>query len=195
MKKQYYISVIVVVLAVVIALFFLTRRNKKLLKNKCMPQNFTENDAVEALSKIREEYGHQMAVDVEKVYRWETAHFKSRQFKQTGSPGMEAHGAPPYYGWASGPWKRKPELAPCGTIGMFENKGMSGTPGANEQEKKRPKQFLIFDSVYAAMYALAEYIKRYNGNYARWYSTTAEGQQLYRERLALVMPRIVNSLT
>lgn len=156
--------------------------------------NFNEKDAVDALRKIRKEYGLQMAVDVEKVYRWETAHFTSQQYKKTGSPGMEAHGAAPYYGWASTPWKKRPELTPCGLVSFFENKGMSGVEGANEQVTDRKKQFLAFDSVYAAMYALAEYIKRHNGNYARWYSTTAEGQQLYRNKLANVRARIVDDL-
>lgn len=37
---------------------------------------------------------------IEKIYRSETSHFKSEQYKNTGTIGMEAFGKPPYYGWA-----------------------------------------------------------------------------------------------
>jgi hypothetical protein len=36
-----------------------------------------------------------MAATVEKMYRFETNHFKSKQYKETGTPGMEVHGAAP----------------------------------------------------------------------------------------------------
>lgn len=196
MKKYIYISIIVL-LIVAVLVFIKVRKNKKTLSKKqnsnCMA-NFTEENAKDALRQIVRDYGREMAVNIEKMYRIETAHFTSGQYRKSGSPGMEAHGAAPYYGWASTPWKARPELAPCGLVSMFENAGMSGTPGANTQVTSKPKQFLAFDSVYAAMYALAEYIKRHNGNHARWYSTTAQGQEIYRNKLSKIRARILDTI-
>lgn len=158
--------------------------------------NYGEAEAKEALRQIYREYGAEMATNIERLYRWETAHFTSLQYKRTGSPGMEstATGKAPYYGWNSTPWKARPELAPCRTFDLLENKGMSGTPGANAQVTDTKKRFLVFPTVYAAMYAVAEYIKRHNGNFARWYSTTAAGQELYRTNLAKVRPRFTDAI-
>lgn len=40
----------------------------------------------------------------------------------------------------------------------------------------------------------AEYIKRYNGNYARWYNATdASAQEKYRETLKGIKSKIVDS--
>lgn len=60
---------------------------------------FDENDAKAALRVIYDTYGKDIAIVVEKMYRGETTHFKSEQYKHGGTPGMEAHGSAPYYGW------------------------------------------------------------------------------------------------
>ena len=39
----------------------------------------------------------------------------------------------------------------------------------------------------------AKYIVHYNGNYARWFSTDANAQAVYRKKLESITPRIVNS--
>lgn len=156
-------------------------------------KQFTENDAKQALEHIKREHGVDMAKTIERLYRWETAHFKSSQYKKTGSPGMEAHGSAPYYGWHSRFWKINKELQPIGITEMFENAGMSAQ-GGNAQVTDAPKGFLIFPSVYAAMAYLVDYINRYNGNYARWYSTNSTKQQIYIKSLNSVVPRITNSL-
>ena len=190
MNRKLKISIIAVavVLTIVAAIVVLFK-----IKNKSMPKNYTENDAKQALERIKREHGVDMAKTIERLYRWETAHFKSKQYKLTGSPGMEVHGSAPYYGWNSSFWQTNKSLQPIGTTEMFENKGMS-EQGGNAQVTDKPKGFLIFPSVFAAMAYLVDYINRYNGNYARWYSTSASAQELYRTKLNSVTPKIVNSL-
>lgn len=60
---------------------------------------FTYADAEDALRIIFDKYGYDMAVVIERMYRDETGHFKSLQYKNCGTGGMEAFGNQPYYGW------------------------------------------------------------------------------------------------
>jgi hypothetical protein len=57
----------------------------------------------------------------------------------------------------------------------------------------RPKVFVVVSSVEVGMEFKARYINYYGGNYARWYSKDTHAQELYRQTLQTINPRIVNS--
>ncbi|MBP2615256.1 hypothetical protein [Chryseobacterium jejuense] len=154
-----------------------------------LDKEFDIEDAKEALKYIHDNFGRERAIVIEKMYRLETSHFTSLQYKETGTPGMEAHGESPYYGWDSKFWESNPEYIPMGLTGIKEGKGI----GYNKQDTKNNKQFIIFPSVKAGMLYLNAYIDRYNGNYARWYSTSEVGQKKYIETLKGIRPQIVNN--
>lgn len=134
---------------------------------KKIDQNFTIDDAEKSLKLIYDEYGEKMATIIEKMYRVETAHFKSTQFKKTGTGGMESHGVSPYFGWSKDFFDLNPELTPLGVYAVKEGKGAGG----NKQDTVNKKRFVIMPSVYARMKYKAYYIKKHNMDYARWYST------------------------
>lgn len=156
---------------------------------------FTEQDALQALSRVKNLYGVDMARSIEKVARLETNHFKSLQYKTTGTGGMEAHGAAPYYGWYSPFFIKNPEYTPIGTTDMLENEGASKI-GGNAQSNK-PKAFVIMPSVEAWMMFLADYAIRYknNGGILRWYSTNKDSQNLYASTLAKINTPLINSIS
>ncbi|HAU4884291.1 TPA: hypothetical protein F3L15_09710 [Aeromonas hydrophila] len=56
---------------------------------------FTYANAGDAL------WTYDMAVAIKRMYCDETGHFKSLQYKNCGSGGMEAFGNPPCYGWGN----------------------------------------------------------------------------------------------
>ncbi|MFC5474140.1 LysM peptidoglycan-binding domain-containing protein [Paraherbaspirillum soli] len=161
-------------------------------KNNVKPEesthDFNENDAREALRYIYDKYGKDTAEVVERMYRVETAHFKSKQYQKCGTPGMESHGAPPYYGWSGSYFNE----APIGLWAAFEGAGLSGA-GGNAQITDKKKQFVMVSSVKVGMEYIAKYMAAYNGNYARWFSTDESKQELYKKTLNDVVPRIVNS--
>ncbi|WP_321889019.1 hypothetical protein [Paraburkholderia bannensis] len=101
---------------------------------------------------------------------------------------MEIHGNPPAYGWNPAFFT---EL-PTGTWSAYEGAGLSGA-GGNAQVTDHPKTFVVVSSVRIGMEFKARYIVAYNGNYARWFSTEAHAQEVYRATLNTVEPRIVNS--
>lgn len=124
-----------------------------------------ENEIRDALQAIANRYGRDIAQTIERMYRIETNHFKSKQFAATGSAGMERHREKFPYGWfsMSDLWQRRPEIAPVGIWTAKEGVGlMNDTP--------KTKAFLKFPSVLAAMTALAEYLQKYNAG--RWYAGT-----------------------
>lgn len=149
--------------------------------------NFTELDAKEALRAIFDKYGYDIAIIVEKLYRAETAHLKSKQYKACGTPGMEVHGAGPYYGWDDALFIEEP----TGTWSAYENKGLSDK-GGNVQITTKKKSFVRVSKVLVGMTYVAEYIKKYDGNYARWFSKDVSKQEVYRQTLAQIHSRIVN---
>lgn len=149
--------------------------------------NFTITDAKEALRVIYDRHGKDMAIIVERMYRDETAHFKSKQYINTGTGGMEVFGSAPYYGWDSNLFTK----APIGTWSAFENKGMSGQ-GGNTQVTDKKKVFIVFPTVLSAMEFKVAYINKYNGNYARWHSTNTTVQANYKKALQGIIPRFVN---
>ncbi len=158
------------------------------------PHHFNIEDAKAGLRAVYKKYGATMAQTVEKMYRFETNHFKSKQFKETGTPGMEAHGAAPCYGWGGAEfYKKNPEFKPEGTTGMYEGKGLS-EKGGNKQVTDKQKAFIVMPSVEAGMMYLADYITRNGGNYARWFSTDKKKQEIYRQNLDGIIPRFTNEI-
>lgn len=158
---------------------------------KAQGNNFTESDAKEALKIIYDKHGKDMAVIVEKMYRDETRHFQSGQFKACGTGGMEAFGSAPYYGWDKNFFEANPEFKPTGIWSAFENKGMSGQ-GGNKQVTDRKKEFVVFPSVLAGMEFKVFYINKYNGNWARWHSTDTSVQAVYKKHIESIRSRFVN---
>lgn len=153
--------------------------------------NFNEVDAKVALRVIYDKYGKDMAIIIERMYRDETAHFKSKQYIKCGTGGMEAFGKPPYYGWDSTFFSQNPEFTPTGLWAAFENKGMSGQ-GGNKQITDKKKSFIIFPSVLGGMEYKVFYINKHNGNWARWHSTDTTIQTTYKKHLENIKPRFVN---
>ncbi|CCJ71550.1 FIG00554498: hypothetical protein [Cronobacter condimenti 1330] len=150
--------------------------------------NFTIENAKDALRVIFKEHGYETAVIIERLYRDETKHFKSVQYKRCGTGGMEVSGRnpqPPGYGWDASIYNKNPEYTPLGVWWSFENKGMSGQ-GGNKQVTDRKKGYIIFPSVLAAMEYKVDYIKRHDGNWAIWHSRSAAEQENYRKYISTV---------
>ncbi|MGL5129314.1 MAG: M23 family metallopeptidase [Aeromonas popoffii] len=155
---------------------------------------FTYADAEDALRFIFNKYGYDMAVVIERMYRDETGHFNSLQYKNCGTGGMEAFGSPPYYGWDKSFFEKNPSYKPVGTWSAFENKGKSSS-GGNTQVTDRKKVFIKFPSVVAAMEYKVFYIKKYDGNWARWHNASdPKIQEAYRNYISKIKPKISDSI-
>ncbi|EOF7238867.1 hypothetical protein [Enterobacter roggenkampii] len=155
---------------------------------------FTVQDGKDALRKIYDNYGKDMSVIVERMFRIETTHFTSGQYQHCGAPGMEVHGTPPAYGWSSDFFAQHPEYQPTGIWSKKEGKGLSGQ-GGNTQVTDKPKQFVVFDSVESSMEYIVYYINKHDGNYARWYSTQDSAQKLYRKECGAIIPKFTNEFS
>lgn len=197
---KWYWWVIIGFAVTVCALYYLNRKRQTeyvtlLQKNIEMGKTFTPEDAILALVKVAKVYGKDTATEIEKVARLETSHFTSKQYKLTGTGGMEAHGSGPYYGWFAPFFVSHPEYTPVGTTNMLENKGASAIPGANQQSTKQ-KVFVIMPSTEAWMMFLADYAHRHKneGGIARWYSTDQTAQNIYRNSLAGISTPFTNSI-
>ncbi|RZK99900.1 MAG: hypothetical protein EOO89_30810, partial [Pedobacter sp.] len=127
-------------------------------------KNFGLKEATTGLQAVYKKYGKEMAETVERMYRMETNHFKSGQYRNTGTGGMEVFGSDPYYGWDPKFFKANPQYTPEGIYSAYEGKGLSGI-GGNQQVTNRAKRFVVMPSVEAGMMFKANYINRYNGNY------------------------------
>lgn len=170
---------------------------------------FTVNDGKEALRTLYNKYkdnvwnwkwegsanevqvtGKDVLKIVEKMYRTETRHFESGQYKNCGTGGMEVFGPPPHYGWDSSLFVENP----VGTWSAYEGKGLSGA-GGNAQVTDRKKEFIKFPSVTAGLEYKIKYIIKYNGNYARWFNKDNQtAQNVYRETLKGIKARFIEEI-
>ncbi|MDI7660297.1 hypothetical protein QLZ26_09290 [Cronobacter universalis] len=166
------------------------------VQSVCIYRHYTPSDAKEALKTIYEEYGYDMAKTIEQLYRDETGHFLSTQYKRCGAGGMEVSGKnpqPPGYGWNESLFLRHPEYSPIGVWWAFENKGLSGQ-GGNQQITSRKKGYIIFPSVLAAMEYKVDYIKRNGGNWANWHSRNPTVQEHYRSAISKMRHTFVDEI-
>lgn len=172
MKTAIWIMIVCVIIPLIVTLVVRGMTNKEVkqfsAKEILEKKNFTEADAKAAIQTIQKEYGKEMASVIEKMLRLETSHFKSMQYKLTGSAGME-----------EGKWKNIPPGATAGTVPMKDNH--DGHIG----------KFIVWNSVTDFARYLAEYIKRYSGNYARWNTTNPEGQKTYAAKVNTIKARFV----
>lgn len=168
------------ILILIVSLLLITK-NRKTTKSGVM-NNFTEVDFKAAVLKASQFYTKEKLQIAEKLYRLETAHFSSLQYRRTGSAGMEKHSSIFPYGWTyiKDIWLKYPETAPKGT---FE---------ATEKLTGVKKPFLVFASVYAGLIALLLYIDKYGAG--RWYSTDSNKQATYLSNVNKMSANIVNSL-
>lgn len=138
-----------------------------------------------AARKLLKKYPRSIVENVERIYRLETNHFKSGQYKKTYSPGMEMHSDNYPYGWTGSLklWSKNPHYKPIGFVTMREG-------GTNI-----PKTFLKFASLEAAMFTLADYLSRYNNNPGRWYSLNQSAQERYLRSINKITPHYTDEIT
>lgn len=145
----------------------------------------TDEEKKKAFEDIAEKYGRDFARQIERLFRLETAHFKSRQFKKSYSPGMEPTSEKFPFGWSSlrDFWEKNPQFRPDGIIQENENPGATGTG-------KGLKKFISFPTFDAAVNSVA-YLLNKRGNIATWYSLKEDMQQLYLKTLSTIKARFI----
>jgi hypothetical protein len=131
---------------------------------------FTEEQAKNAILAIKDLKGRERAKLIEQILRLETAHFKSKQYKLSGSAGME-----------DGKWSNL-NPATYTTFKMNDNH-LTGD--------KKERTFIKWNNVLDFVLYLSDYIDRHDGNYARWNSTNTARQLLYRAKVNSVRARFV----
>jgi hypothetical protein len=132
---------------------------------------FTETHAKNALTQLQTTKGRERARLIEQMLRWETNHFKSKQYQLTGSAGME-----------QGKWANLDEEN-MKTIKMNDNHPA--------QVRVVERTFLVWNSVYDFCIYLSDYIDRHKGNYARWNSTDLNQQARYMSAINSVRPKFI----
>lgn len=163
---------IIITGAVVAFLYFTGRLTFKRLS---MKEQYQKN-----LLTLSKSFPLWVLTDMEKIYRLETAHFTSGQFKGTFAPGMETFGKKFPFGWITvnrEVWSQFPQTKPTGKLWT----GREGGTG-------KQKSFLKFPSLLAAMTTVAGFVNHYQ-NAARWYSTNTDSQVRYTKSLQKIKPR------
>jgi hypothetical protein len=122
----------------------------------------SESDIIQALKRIKNEFGDEIAKRVEKIFRLETAHFKSEAFKKTNSAGLL---------WNERYFKHRDKYC----VYIKEIRDSKGNliknaivPAGTEGAKKFC--YVVFPTVYDGMRYLAIYLNKYgiDKGTARW---------------------------
>lgn len=144
-------------------------------------REFSEQQLRKAFSTVALYYGWNFAKKLEQLYRIETAHFTSLQFRRTFSPGMEI---------AGGTNSNKTEF-PFGWTGLqtFVNKfptfnGNFYTYRMPENKTGIPKTFVGFPHLEASIMFTAYFIAEIrNGRFGYWYSLDPISARSYENKL------------
>lgn len=145
------------------------------------------NDVKSALAEVITDYGITYAQNIERVLRWETAHFTSKQWLQGNTAGMEATTTNFPFGWSSLQeftlaYQLDPDLFTTYTM-VENNTGIT-------------KRFIRFPDAGTFVLFLAWFIyTKRNGRFGYWYSLNEASARGYEDKLAGVVPRIVNELS
>jgi len=172
------------ILAAGAAIYFLFFRGTT-KKTRPVP---TEENIKEALKRIFNKYGYEKTKRLEQLFRWETRHFKSGQFKGTYSPGMEP--APNYnrvfpYGWRT-------LRAFADVYGIpYNSFGVNGP--YTEGGTGKPKYFVSFPDIYTSMLFVMYVIERRAWNFGKWRAFDAAIALDYNNKLNTVLTPYTNS--
>lgn len=140
--------------------------------NPAPPPPATEAQIVDALGAIiRADGSPAIARLVEKVYRLETGNFKSALFRATNAAGMKAVKKSFPFGWAA-----------RGTVAS----DYGPTVRMTDTGEGVAADWVVFRSLPVAMGYLAQYIRDYKGNAARWNGTDPARQAAYTAKLAKI---------
>jgi hypothetical protein len=97
-KTTVYITIAIVLLALY---FYNKTKTEMSTTTPNIPLKPSPNDIKAAFEDLKKNYGRDFANKIEKLYRLETGHFESGQFKEGNSPGMVARKSTYPFGWAS----------------------------------------------------------------------------------------------
>lgn len=176
-----------------------------LLGGKKRPQNssgssgsdLSPSDAEkrQAFADVSAAYGKDLARRIEQIFRLETRHFDSRQFRESLSAGMEAvQGRDSFpWGWSSLRQfvEENPELGAPHEYGVIE---MRENIGGDPSKPGNLKRFVKFPNFESAALFTAFMVNKRGGDAGKWHSLDDVKAMKYRERLDGVRTPIVDSL-
>ena len=182
MKWYYYVGG-----AVIVALILSKKEEITETITDTMGTGTGTDEVKNALKTIGETYGVDKAQMTERLIRWETAHFKSGQWKRGNTAGMEiAKGKFSYpFGWSS--------LKEFSDAALIKPEAYS-TYDMIENGTGLTKTFIKFPSPYIFMLFLVFVIKKRNWNWGSWYSTQAAKQNEYISKIMTIKPRFTNEI-
>lgn len=150
----------------------------------------TDEQIKAAFQKAADKYGVEFARKLEQLFRKETAHFKSKQFKVSLSPGMEISGGTNStkttfpFGWSS--LKKFIDANP-------KYDGDFYVARFNENGTGIPKTFVGFPTIESSVMFTAYMIKNVRGGrFGYWRTTQDESLALaYESQMQTIKPRFV----
>ena len=139
------------------------------------------NDPQTVFTKLQTKYGTNYARLIEKLYRYETAHFTSGQYVKTWSAGMVATSTAFPFGWAS-----LDEFLAANP----QYKGDFGTVQMNTS--RGVKKYVKFPNLESAVFFISWFIQnKRGGDVGKWNSLDAGESASYLAELSRVSARFV----
>jgi hypothetical protein len=157
---------------------------------KAPKKELTEADIKAALKRIYDQYGREKTTKLEALYRNESAHFTSGQFKDTYSPGMEISPQTNTvfpFGWSSLKIFADNNNIPYSSFFASQNFTEGGTG--------RQKKFVGFPDLYTAMKFVMFTIERRNWNFGKWAAFDDQIAADYNAYLERIRTPYTNSFT
>lgn len=182
---------IVIVVVVALLLWYVSQHLIKMNPKFDSAGNriFTDAELRSAFQKVKAKYGAEFAQKTEQLFRKETAHFTSGQFRKTLSPGMEIAGGTNStkttfpFGWSS---LQKFISANPQYNGKFYVHRM------NENQTGWSKTFIGWPTLEGSVMFVAWFIQNIRGGrFGYWYSLNESKALSYESNMAKINPKYV----
>lgn len=154
---------------------------------KQTPSPKITGNAKEGFQLVAQKYGVEYAQNLERMFRKETAHFKSGQWLGTGTPGMEAVKGTTEFPWG---WTSLKQFA--------ENNGLDASDffikSYTDNHDGRKPNFIGFKQTKHTVGFVAWFIKeKRNGDIVSWYrlpsASTAQARAKYLSEMMKIKPQ------
>ena len=138
------------------------------------------NDLQTEFTKIKNNFGADFARQIERIFRLETAHFTSEQFKEGNSPGMRAFKTTYPYGWES-----LDEFAKANSID-----GRKFGIGRTFVVRGKNYRYVTFPDFKTSLNFVAWFIRNKRGGIPeKWNSLDPKAAADYKTKLNQIIPR------
>lgn len=177
---------LIIAFIVAIVLYLFIKKSQKAIKKQISIMSIDEATVKAAFQRVGKIFPNEIK-NAERIYRLETAHFKTNNFAKTKGAGFEAVTNNFPFGWTSlkGFWLANIKWMPTTFIKQAEN------VQKDIQDSGKIKKFIVFPSLDAGIASVCKVLQLRGNDVGAYFATQEPQKTQYRNKILKIVPRYV----